>query len=122
MATQARDRPEDSHVQASSFSGPLGGCGAAAVALRFRRIKEENGSLTFSNTQTVDVLSFQTRSAKVGVRGLKKAKITGVNLTLHRLSHELPGPVSFLLVAADGSNPNGEWTLHVYNANASDPG
>lgn len=84
--------------------------------------KKKTVPLTFSDTQTVDVLSFQTRHAKVGVRGLKKAKITGVNLTLHRLSHELPGPVSFLLVAADGSNPNGEWTLHVYNANASDPG
>ncbi|MBL8128091.1 MAG: hypothetical protein JNM64_10675, partial [Chloroflexia bacterium] len=80
------------------------------------------GSLTFSDTQTVDVRSFQTRSAKVGERGLKNAKITGVKLTSHRLSHELPGPVSVLLVAADGSNPNGEWTLHAYNANASDPG
>ncbi|MFN8664805.1 MAG: hypothetical protein U0075_23195 [Thermomicrobiales bacterium] len=159
-----------------------------------KKSKSKTVTQSFSNTQTIDILQFTTRSAKITVSGFKKGKVTDVNLTLHNLSHQLLGPVSFLLVAPDGSNiipvsdvivnnvsnvtltlddsagsdipadppltsgtyrprnynndtgsdfnpmdvppisgneklstfnginPNGEWTLYVYNANASNPG
>lgn len=149
---------------------------------------------TFANTQSLEILSYTTRSSTILVSGFKGKWIRSVRLTLHNLSHELLGPVSFLLVAPDGRNiiplsdvvvnnvsnvtltfddylgdelpagpslvsgtyrpcnlnndtgsdfnpmevppvsgktalstfrginPNGEWTLYVYNANSSNPG
>jgi subtilisin-like proprotein convertase family protein len=149
---------------------------------------------SFSNSQPLDILSYATRSSSILVSGFKRVRLRSVALTLHNLSHQRLGPVSFLLVAPDGRNiiplsdvvvndvrdvtltfvshairlllagpplssgtyrprnynndtdidfnpievppisgkvelwtfygidPNGEWTLYVYNANASDPG
>lgn len=66
--------------------------------------KSKTVTRQFENTQTLNILSFQTRSSEIKVKGFKKGKITDVNVTLEGFSHELPGPVSFLLVAPDGRN------------------
>lgn len=61
-------------------------------------------SRTFTAQQTMTIQPFKLRSSKLSVGGFKRGKITKVTLTLHNLSHDLLGPVSFLLVAPDGKN------------------
>lgn len=73
-------------------------------AAKEKKGKKKSVTKSFANTQTLDILTYTTRSTKVTVSGFKQGKITDVNLTLHNLSHPLLGPVSFLLVAPDGSN------------------
>jgi hypothetical protein len=173
--------------------GPLVLAQVPGVARR-RSERPKTRIRTFANTQPLEILSYTTRSSRITVSGLRKTRLFVVKLTLHNLSHQLLGPVSFLLVAPGGRNviplsdvvvnnvsnvtltlddfaesdipasppltsgtyrprnynndtgsdfnpldvppisgnealstfhginPNGEWTLYVYNANASEPG
>jgi subtilisin-like proprotein convertase family protein len=173
--------------------GPLALAQIPGVARR-RSERPKTRIRTFANPQSLEILSYTTRSSKIAVSGFRRSRLFHVSLTLHNLSHDLLGPVSFLLVAPGGRNviplsdvvannvsnvtltlddfaerdipasppltsgayrprnygsdtasdfnpmdvppisgneklstfhgidPNGEWTLYVYNANAINPG
>ena len=58
--------------------------------------KKKPAGKSFGNTQSSDILSYTTRSAKIPVSGFKQGKSTDVNLTLHNLTHPLRSPVSVL--------------------------
>lgn len=75
---------------------------ASIDAKRNRRKKTVTRS--FSNTQTVDIRSSETRNSQVTVSGLRKGKLLDVNVILQGFAHPRPDDVDVMLVAPDSRN------------------
>jgi subtilisin-like proprotein convertase family protein len=100
MITRRRVLASSGAGVAAALLPPIQRTGLARRSAERRRTRIR----TFANAQTINILSYTTRSLKIMVSGFKKSRRFHVNLTLHGLSHQLLGPVSFLLVAPDGRN------------------
>src|SRR5215204_490176 len=66
--------------------------GHAAVTAK-RKKKKKTVTRTFSNTQTIDIRSSETRSSQIAVSGLKKGKLLDVNVILNGYTHPQPDDV-----------------------------
>ncbi|MBL8126382.1 MAG: hypothetical protein JNM64_02015 [Chloroflexia bacterium] len=75
-----------------------------AAATAKRKKKKKNVTRTFSNTQTIDIRTFQTRSSQITVSGLKKGKLLDVNVILNGYTHPKPDDVDLMLVSPAGRN------------------
>lgn len=80
-----------------------------ALGLHVSDAKKKKGKTktvtrSFSNTQTVDIKTFETRSSPIAVSGFKKGNVTDVNVILHGYTHPSPDDVDVLLVAPSGQN------------------
>ena len=77
---------------------------SAVTAKRKKRRKKKTVTRTFSNTQTIDIQSSETRSSQIAVSGLKKGKLLDVNVILNGFTHPQPDDVDLMLVAPDSKN------------------
>jgi subtilisin-like proprotein convertase family protein len=74
-----------------------------SVAKKKRR-RKKTVARSFSNTQTVDIRTFETRNSQITVSGLKKGKLLDVNVILNGYTHPQPDDVDLMLVAPDSKN------------------
>lgn len=77
--------------------------GHTAVTAK-RRKRKRTVTRTFSNTQTIDIRTFETRNSQIVVSGLKKGKLLDVNVILNGYTHPQPDDVDVMLVAPDSKN------------------
>jgi hypothetical protein len=77
---------------------------AVTAKRKKRRRKKKTVTRTFSNMQTIDIQSSETRSSQIAVSGLKKGKLLDVNVVLNGFTHPQPDEVDLLLVAPDSKN------------------
>jgi hypothetical protein len=80
------------------------GHSAVTAKRRKRRKKKKTVTRTFSNTQTIDIQSSETRSSQIAVSGLKKGKLLDVNVVLNGFTHPQPDEVDLMVVAPDSKN------------------
>jgi hypothetical protein len=69
-----------------------------------KRRRKKTVTRSVSNTQTVDIRTFETRDSQITVSGLKKAKLLDLNVILNGYTHPQPDDVDLMIVAPDSKN------------------